>query len=106
MIAPSTPVGTKVILTDDSWRDHETRTRSVPWSLCGVLVVLVDGRSGGFSCERLRLPGTPQPERPKKLSRRKLRAKETYEQYLSADSGLPFIEWLQQMRAHRFGGGE
>lgn len=49
------PVGTKVVLTDDRGEQHQTRTRSLAWSMCGSPVVMVEGRSGGYLCERLRI---------------------------------------------------
>jgi len=45
---------TAVILTDDDNVEHETRTRSIAWVLCGHTVVEVDGRAGGYLLDRIR----------------------------------------------------
>ena len=47
--------GHPVILTDDEGKEHQTRTRSVAWSLgCGHHVVKVEGWTGGYSLNRIR----------------------------------------------------
>lgn len=46
--------GSEVLLLDDHGELHETRTRSRPWKLGdGTLVVLVEGRTGGYDLERI-----------------------------------------------------
>ena len=44
----------KVVLTDDDGVEHETRTRSIAWDLCGHPVVMVEGRSGGYLLKRIK----------------------------------------------------
>ena len=49
-----TPEGTAVELIDDLGKRSRTRTRSVAWTLGhGEPVVLVEGRTGGYSLARL-----------------------------------------------------
>ncbi|MFL0802412.1 MAG: hypothetical protein K6L81_01755 [Agarilytica sp.] len=48
------PKGTPVILADDFGKEHQTNTRSEAWDLCGTLVVMVEGRSGGYDLSRLK----------------------------------------------------
>jgi len=48
------PPGTKVNLTNDLGEVEETETRSIAWLLdSGHPVVMVKGRSGGYSLERI-----------------------------------------------------
>jgi hypothetical protein len=51
-VTDDTPVGTRVVLIDDQKQAHLTETRSVPWRVCGVLIVKVNGRSGGYRGDR------------------------------------------------------
>ena len=44
----------KVILTDGTGIQHETRTRSIAWISGGRAVVLVEGRVGGYLLSRIR----------------------------------------------------
>ncbi len=54
MLDPTTPLGTTVNLTEDDGRVTRTYTRSAPWQTAnGDWVVLVAGKAGGYSCERL-----------------------------------------------------
>lgn len=49
------PVGTPVWLTLDNGSTVETFTRSRPWYLpSGTWVILVEGRTGGWDCSRVR----------------------------------------------------
>ncbi len=49
------PPGTKVLLTNDLGGVEETRTRSIAWLLgSGHPVVSVEGRTGGYSLERIK----------------------------------------------------
>jgi len=51
------PAGTPVHLMEDDGSVTETRTRSAAWQLGhGQPVVLVEGRTGGYSLWRLLLP--------------------------------------------------
>ena len=50
---PDLPTGTPVILTDDHGRRWNTETRSEPWHVSGIPVVLVEGIAGGYRCDRL-----------------------------------------------------
>lgn len=53
--AKLTEVGMKVIVTRDDGVELSTVTRSMPWALGhGVMVVKVEGISGGYDCERVR----------------------------------------------------
>ncbi len=68
------PEGTQVIVTKDDGEKFHTKTRSSPWML-GVssrgpghtAVIMVEGITGGYLLERIRLvpPGRPDPPRPK-----------------------------------------
>lgn len=56
----STPSGTRVYLVNNHGEVEVTRTRSEPWRLGhGVLVVLVEGRTGGWECDRLTVATEP-----------------------------------------------
>lgn len=44
----------EVILTDDQGVEHQTRTRSIAWEICGHASILVEGRSGGYLLDRIR----------------------------------------------------
>ena len=46
--------GIEVILTNDDREEERTRTRSIAWVVCGMPVVSVEGRSGGYSLYRIR----------------------------------------------------
>ncbi len=49
------PSGSMVILTDDFGQEHVTKTRSEAWELGhGAAVVMVEGRSGGYDCNRIK----------------------------------------------------
>lgn len=50
------PVGSDVVLTLDDGTERATRTRSAPWLLGdgSPVVILVEGKSGGWALERLR----------------------------------------------------
>ena len=51
--ACTTPVGTPILLVEDDLTVTFTRTRSEPWRLGhGELVVLVEGRTGGYLLSR------------------------------------------------------
>ena len=50
------PEGSDVVVTDDLGRRWNTRTRSEPWFLGGVPVVLIEGIAGGYLCSRM-VPG-------------------------------------------------
>ncbi len=53
------PPGTEVLLTNDDGKIEETKTRSIAWLLgSGHPVVSVEGRTGGYSLERI------QPKQP------------------------------------------
>jgi hypothetical protein len=55
------PAGTPVTVTLDDGSPWETETRSAAWALGhGAPVVLLEGKSGGYALERvrLRLPST------------------------------------------------
>lgn len=56
MPPPDWTEGTAVVLTDDDGRRYRTATRSAPWELGGIAVVLVDGISGRYRCDRMQ-PG-------------------------------------------------
>lgn len=45
--------GTLVIRVDDYGFPHLTRTRSKPWPLGGMLVVMINGISGGYALDRI-----------------------------------------------------
>lgn len=50
------PSGTKVTVTLDDGSEWQTRTRSEAWALgSGAPVVLLEGKTGGYSLERCRL---------------------------------------------------
>lgn len=49
----NTPIGTLVILIDDEGQPHLTRTRSSVWEVSGHLMIMVEGRSGGYLLERV-----------------------------------------------------
>jgi hypothetical protein len=40
-VTDDTPIGTRVVLIDDQQQAHITETRSVPWRVCGTLMVKV-----------------------------------------------------------------
>lgn len=64
MIDQDTPSGTPVNVVEDDGTTTETTTRSLPWRLgSGALVVLLEGRTGGYSAERctVRDPSDPRP---------------------------------------------
>jgi len=44
----------QVILTDDLGVEHQTRTRSIAWMVCGQAVIKVEGRAGGYLLDRIR----------------------------------------------------
>lgn len=48
------PMGQPVFVRKDDGSDVATRTRSAPWRLCGVWVILLDGISGGYAVARVR----------------------------------------------------
>jgi hypothetical protein len=50
---PEWPAGTAVVLTDDDGRRYRTTTRSAPWMLGDMPVVLVEGIAGGYRCDRI-----------------------------------------------------
>lgn len=59
------PSGSPCILTDDFGREHKTNTRSIAWELGhGEAVVKVEGRSGGYMLDRIRMleTHTSKPE--------------------------------------------
>ncbi len=50
---PQAPSGILVFVVEDAGAGVTlTRTRSVPWDVCGTTVVLLTGRTGGFAIER------------------------------------------------------
>lgn len=49
------PVGTPVVVTKDDGSEFVTKTRSYPWMLCSTPVILVEGITGGYALERVRL---------------------------------------------------
>lgn len=50
------PVGSPCVLTEDDGSQTETHTRSIAWELGhGQAVVKVDGKSGGWMLERIRM---------------------------------------------------
>lgn len=50
------PSGSDVIYTDDFGKEHATKTRSESWELgSGDAVVMIEGKSGGYSVDRIRL---------------------------------------------------
>ncbi|WP_205522813.1 hypothetical protein [Myxococcus eversor] len=50
------PIGTQVVVTRDNGEEVRTKTRSEPWVLGGhSAVIMVEGISGGYSLERVRL---------------------------------------------------
>lgn len=54
MIDTTAPAGTAVRIAEDDGSVTHTKTRSLPWQLGhGAWVVLVEGRAGGYSCERM-----------------------------------------------------
>lgn len=53
------PEGTPVIVRRDDGSEFATRTRSMPWDLCGTPVVLLEGISGGYALERVRSAPAP-----------------------------------------------
>lgn len=48
------PEGTPVVVTKDHGEQFETKTRSMPWLLCGAAAIMVEGIAGGYSLERVR----------------------------------------------------
>jgi hypothetical protein len=53
-VTPETPVGTPVLYVDGLYKLFFTQTRSKPWeSIRGQWTVLIAGRTGGYSLERL-----------------------------------------------------
>lgn len=53
-VGEDTPEGTAVLLVEDDGSVTKTRTRSAPWKLGhGELVVMVEGRAGGYMASRL-----------------------------------------------------
>lgn len=60
------PIGTPVYVVRDNGRITETKTRSAPWCLGdgSTVVILLEGFSGGYLLERVRL-GSPAPNAPK-----------------------------------------
>lgn len=57
-----TPEGTAVELIDDLGKRHRTRTRSAAWPLGnGEPVVMVEGRTGGYSLARIVRCVDPSP---------------------------------------------
>lgn len=55
------PVGTPVEVTKDRGEIIETKTASEAWMLGGhTPVILVEGISGGYSLERVRVKGVPR----------------------------------------------
>ncbi len=62
------PVGTLVIVTKDLGEQFETKTRSIPWMLGAssrgaghTAVIMVEGISGGYLLERVRLARYSHP---------------------------------------------
>ena len=50
------PNGTPIVLTLDDGSEYRTKTRSNVWPLgSGQLVVLVEGKTGGWSIDRVRI---------------------------------------------------
>jgi len=49
------PVGTLVWVRLDDGHEEATATRSAPWLLCEHASILLEGISGGYSLERVRL---------------------------------------------------
>ncbi len=55
------PIGSPCVLTEDDGSKTETRTRSIAWELGhGQAVVKVEGKSGGWMLERIRMVETHQ----------------------------------------------
>lgn len=50
---PDLPLGSLVVLIDDGGRPHLTRTRSFAWKVSGHLMIMVEGRSGGYLLSRI-----------------------------------------------------
>ncbi len=48
------PEGTPVTVRKDDGTILETKTRSIPWLLGGVAVIMVEGIAGGYALERVR----------------------------------------------------
>jgi hypothetical protein len=48
------PIGTAVIVRKDRGEEVHTSTRSMPWMVCGVAVIKLEGFSGGYALERVR----------------------------------------------------
>ena len=48
-------IGTRVVVTKDDGTKFLTRTRSQPWIASGTTIVKVDGITGGYDIERIRL---------------------------------------------------
>ena len=65
MIRDDTPRGTLVDVLEDGGTITKTKTNSVPWRLGhGALVVLLEGKSGGYSAERCWLREGVVEEKP------------------------------------------
>lgn len=57
------PSGSDVIYTDDFGKEHATKTRSEAWALGhGGVVVLLEGRSGGYDIDRIKAAPTETKE--------------------------------------------
>lgn len=53
------PVGTPCVLIEDDGARTETKTRSIAWELGhGQAVVKIEGKSGGWMLERVRIAET------------------------------------------------
>ncbi len=56
---PNMPVGTKVRMVNcaeaEKYKDRIWTTRSAPWMCCGTLVVLLEGKTGGFAVDMLEI---------------------------------------------------
>ena len=52
------PVGTAVIVRQDDGTDVASKTRSPAWLMCGVPVVMYEGRAGGYLLSRVRVATT------------------------------------------------
>jgi len=51
-VSEDTEIHTRIVLIDDRGVAHVTFTRSDPWRLGKRLLVLVEGRAGGYDCSR------------------------------------------------------
>lgn len=49
------PIGTEVTVKRDNGDETITRTRSMPWMVGGIAVIALEGISGGYRLDRLRV---------------------------------------------------